>query len=175
MPYGVLTPGILQSWVSYLPDSVIMTSAAKQGGMLYSFAQVAFSYSEAAHRGWIPASAGSKQLWYEIGIQASMTQWGVSSADAATYVAGVSAATVETIATEKWKALYLQGEEAWAEHRRLDFPVLTPATDALSGTGIPKRLGYGATTASANKTNHDIAVGKISEYSQDSKVWWDTK
>ena len=179
MPYGVLTPGILQSWVSYLPDSVIMTSAAKQGGMLYSYAQVAFSYSEAAHRGWIPASAGSKQLWYEIGIQASMTQWGVSSADAATYVAGVSAATVETIATEKWKALYLQGEEAWSEHRRLDFPVLTPATDALSGTGIPKRLGYGATTASANKTNHDAAVKRMGKDPgnnlQDVKVWWDTK
>jgi hypothetical protein len=175
MPYGVLTPGILQSWVSYLPDSVIKTSAATQGGMLYSRAQVAFCYSEAAHRGWIPAAAGTKQQWYEIGIKASMAQWGVSSADAATYVAAAAAASVETIATEKWKALYMQGEEAWAEHRRLDFPVLTPATDALTGTGIPKRYGYGATTASANKANHDAAVAKISGYSQDSPVWWDTK
>ena len=175
MPYGVLTPGILQSWVSYLPDSVIRVSAARQGGMLYNYAQVAFCYSEAAHRGWIPASAGTKQQWYEIGINASMAQWGVSSADAATYVAGVGAATVQTIATEKWKALYMMGEEAWAEHRRLDFPVLARATDALTGTGIPVRLGYGPTTASANKANHDAAVAKVSGYSQDSRMWWDTK
>ena len=173
MPYGVLTPGILQSWVSYLPDSVIMTSAAKAGGMLYSYAQVALGYAEAAQRGW--SVPGDAQTWYEIGINASMTQWGVKSADAATYVSGVAAASMETIATEKWKALYMQGEEAWAEHRRLDYPVLATAKDALTGTGIPKRLGYGATTASANKANHDAAVAKVSGYSQDSKVWWDTK
>lgn len=173
MPYGVLTPGILQSWVSYLPDSVIKTSAATAGGMLFSYAQVALSYAEAAHRGW--SVPGTAQAWYEAGINASMSQWGVASADAATYVSGVAAASMETIATEKWKALYMQGEEAWSEHRRLDFPNLARATDWLTGTGIPVRLGYGATTASANKDNHDAAVAKVSGYSQDSKVWWDTK
>jgi hypothetical protein len=141
--------------------------------MLYSYAQVALGYAEAAQRGW--SVPGDAQTWYEIGINASMTQWGVKSADAATYVSGVAAASMETIATEKWKALYMQGEEAWAEHRRLDYPVLATAKDALTGTGIPKRLGYGATTASANKANHDAAVAKVSGYSQDSKVWWDTK
>ena len=175
MPYGVLNPGILQSWISYLPADIIYTSAATKGGMLYSYAQVAFGYAEAASRGWIPASAGTTQQWYEIGINASMTQWGVSSADAATYVASVGAASVQTIAEEKWVALYMQGWEAWSEWRRLDFPVLTAAEDDLYGTGIPLRNGYGATTASANKANHDAAVAKISGYSQDSKVWWDTK
>jgi len=175
MPYGVLNPGILQSWISYLPADVIYTSAATKGGMLYSYAQVAFGYAEAASRGWIPASAGTTQQWYEIGINASMTQWGVSSADAATYVASVGAASMQTIAEEKWVALYMQGWEAWSEWRRLDFPVLTAAKDDLFGTGIPLRNGYGATTASANKANHDAAVAKISGYNQASKVWWDTK
>jgi hypothetical protein len=82
---------------------------------------------------------------------------------------------METMATEKWVALYMQGYEAWSEWRRLDYPVLAPATDALTGTGIPVRYGYGSRTASANKANHDAAVAKISGYSQDSKVWWDTK
>ena len=63
----------------------------------------AFSYSEAAHRGWIPASAGTKQLWYEIGINASMTQWGVSSADAATYVASVGAASMKLLQLKNGK------------------------------------------------------------------------
>ena len=173
MPYGVLTPGILQSWVSYLPDAVIRVSAARQGGMLFSYAQVALCYAEAAQRGW--SVPGTAQSWYETGIAASMTQWGVSAADSATYIASVGAASIQTIATEKWLALYMQGEEAWAEWRRLDYPMLTPAVDALTGTGIPVRLGYGAYTASANKANHDAAVAKVSGYSQDSKVWWDTK
>ena len=173
MPYGVLTPGILQSWVSYLPDAVIRVSAARQGGMLFSYAQVALCYAEAAQRGW--SVPGTAQSWYEAGIAASMTQWGVSAADSATYIASVGAASTQTIATEKWKALYMQGEEAWSEWRRLDYPVLVRATDWLTGTGIPVRLGYGAYTASANKANHDAAVAKVSGYSQDSKVWWDTK
>ena len=173
MPYGVLTPGILQSWVSYLPDSVIRVSAARQGGMLFSYAQVALCYAEAAQKGW--SVPGTAQSWYEAGIAASMTQWGVSAADSATYIASVGAASTQTIATEKWLALYMQGEEAWSEWRRLDYPVLARATDALTGTGIPVRLGYGAYTASANKANHDAAVAKVSGYSQDSKVWWDTK
>jgi hypothetical protein len=173
MPYGVLTPGILQSWVSYLPDAVIRESAARQGGMLFSYAQVALCYAEAAQKGW--SVPGTAQSWYEAGIAASMTQWGVSAADSATYIASVGAASIQTIATEKWLALYMQGEEAWAEWRRLDYPMLTPAVDALTGTGIPVRLGYGAYTASANKANHDAAVAKVSGYSQDSKLWWDTK
>jgi hypothetical protein len=173
MPYGVLTPGILQSWVSYLPDAVIRVSAARQGGMLFSYAQVALCYAEAAQRGW--SVPGTAQSWYEAGIAASMTQWGVSAADSATYIASVGAASTQTIATEKWKALYMQGEEAWSEWRRLDYPVLVRATDWLTGTGIPVRLGYGAYTASANKANHDAAVAKVSGYSQDSRVWWDTK
>ena len=173
MPYGVLNPGILQSWVSYLPSEIIYTSAATKGGMLYSYAQVAFGYAEAAQRGW--SVPGDAQTWYGIGINASMTQWGVNSADAATYVASVGAASMQTIAEEKWVALYMQGWEAWSEWRRLDYPVLTPAKDILTGTGIPVRNGYGTTTASANKANHDAAVAKVSGYSQDSKVWWDTK
>jgi hypothetical protein len=51
---------------------------------------------------------------------------------------------MEQIATEKWVSLYLQGFEAWAEWRRLDYPQLTPAPDALTGSGIPKRYGYSA-------------------------------
>ena len=106
-----------------------------------------------------------------------MSQWGVSSADADTYVAGVAAASIETIATEKWKALYMQGIESWSEWRRLDFPNLAPATDILTGTGIPVRNGYGSTTASANKVNHDAAVKLMGKNPgdnlQDVKVWWD--
>ena len=173
MPYGVLNPGILQTRISFLPSSIIYDGTSA-GGMLYSYAQVCFSYAEAHLRGWT-GLAGDAQTWYELGIAASHDQWGVAPADAAAYLASVAPVSMQTMATEKWVALYMQGWEAWSEWRRLDYPVLTPATDALTGTGIPVRNGYGARTASANKANHDAAVAKISGYSQDSKVWWDTK
>jgi len=165
MPYGVLSPGILQTTISFLPSSVIY-DGTNAGGMIYSYAQVCFSYAEAHLRGW-SGLAGDAQTWYELGIAASHAQWGVANADAATYLASVAPVSMETMATEKWIALYMQGNEAWAEWRRLDYPALTPATDALTGTGIPMRHGYGANTASSNKANHDAAVAKISGYSQD--------
>jgi hypothetical protein len=173
MPYGVLNPGILQTRISFLPDAVFYDGTAS-GGMLYSYAQVCFSYAEAHLRGWT-GLAGDAQTWYELGIAASHGQWGVSTADAVAYLGTIAPVSMETMATEKWVALYMQGHEAWSEWRRLDYPVLTRATDALTGTGIPMRYGYGARSASANKANHDAAVAKISGYSQDSKVWWDTK
>ena len=86
-----------------------------------------------------------------------------------------SSKAIELLAEQKYIALFMQPFEAWAEWRRLDYPVLVRATDWLTGTGIPVRLGYGAYTASANKANHDAAVAKVSGYSQDSRVWWDTK
>ena len=173
MPYGILTPGILQTRISFLPSAVIY-DGTNAGGMIFSYAQVCFSYAEAHLRGWT-GLAGDAQTWYELGIAASNAQWGVASADAAAYLASVAPVSMETMATEKWVALYMQGYESWSEWRRLDYPVLATAKDALTGTGIPVRYGYGARTASANKANHDAAVAKISGYSQDSKVWWDTK
>ena len=115
----------------------------------------------------------------DAGINASMSQWGIDAAKAATYVAAAPAATMDNIAYEKWVALYLQGYEAWAEWRRLDAPALTPAKDILNGTAIPVRHGYGARTASANKANHDAAVAAMGkspgDFLQDVRVWWDTK
>ena len=173
MPYGVLNPGILQTRISFLPSSIIY-DGTNAGGMLYTYAQVCFSYAEAHLRGW-SGLAGDAQTWYELGIAASHAQWGVADADAAAYLATVAPVSMESMATEKWVALYMQGYEAWAEWRRLDYPVLSPAKDALTGTGIPMRHGYGANTASSNKANHDAAIARISGYSQDSKMWWDTK
>jgi hypothetical protein len=83
---------------------------------------------------------------------------------------------METMAMEKWVALWLQGYEGWAEWRRLDYPndISAPAA-AISGTGIPVRHGYGAQTISNNKANYDAAVALQGPDTQDTKLWWDTK
>jgi len=172
MPYGYDTPGILQTAVSFITDSVIY-DGTQAGGMLYTYAQVCFNMAEASVRGWnVP---GDAQTWYELGIKASMDQWGVSSADATAYVDAAPAATMETIGNEKWIALYLQGFEAWAEQRRLDYPALTAAPDAITGNGIPNRYGYGANTATNNSANYNAAVAAQGADNQDTRLWWDTK
>ncbi|MCW1953285.1 MAG: SusD/RagB family nutrient-binding outer membrane lipoprotein [Flavobacteriia bacterium] len=174
VPYGVASPNVLQANVSFI-DSDIIYDGTSRGGVIYSYAQIAFSIAEASVRGWTSESAAD---WYEKGIQASMDQWGISEANASAYLAQDavkfnSDKAMEQIATEKWVALFLQGSEAWAEWRRLDYPQLSPAPDALSGNGIPVRYGYSANVASLNEANYNAAVSAQGADNQDTKLWWD--
>tara|TARA_B110000977_G_C11088164_1_gene495617 strand:+ start:2034 stop:3455 length:1422 start_codon:yes stop_codon:yes gene_type:complete len=176
VPYGVENPNVLQAAVSFI-DSDIIYDGTQRGGVIYSYAQVAFSVAEAAVRGWTSESAAD---WYAKGVQASMDQWGISATDAAAYLAQSdvqynAASAMEQIATEKWVSLYLQGFEAWAEWRRLDYPQLNAAPDALSGNGIPTRYGYSANTAALNEANYNAAVSTQGADTQDTKLWWDKK
>lgn len=176
VPYGVEAPNVLQAEVSFI-DSDIIYDGTKKGGVIFSYAQVSFSIAEAAVRGWNTQSASD---WYKKGIEASMEQWGVSTADAAVYIAQSSvqynsSKAIELIATEKWVSLFLQGSEAWAEWRRLDFPQLSPAPDALSGTGIPVRYGYSANVVTLNEANYNAAISAQGADNQDTKLWWDKK
>lgn len=82
---------------------------------------------------------------------------------------------LEQIATQKWISLYMQGAESWAEWRRLDFPKLEPAVDALSGNGIPVRNGYAALTKFLNEENYNEAVSIQGPDNQDTRLWWDIK
>jgi len=142
---------------------------------LYTYAQVCFAMAEAHLRGWT-GLAGDAQTWYEYGIAASHDQWGVASSDATAYLATVAPVSMETMAMEKWVALWLQGYEGWAEWRRLDYPNdISAPSAAISGTGIPVRHGYGAQTISNNKANYDAAVALQGPDTQDTKLWWDTK
>ena len=178
-PYGVDNPNVLQADLSFITHDIIL-DGTQAGGMMFSYAQVAFGYAEAADRGWIPAAEGNAATWYNRGIMASMEQWGVDPAAAQTY-ATANAITAQTtnimdmIAYEKYVALFMQGAEAWAEWRRLDAPALTPARDALSGSGIPKRNGYAAITRELNADNYNAALQMQGEGAdnQDRALWWD--
>jgi len=177
MPYGFLNPGINQTDISYITSDIIY-DGTQAGGMIFSYAQVCFSMAEAALRGM--TTVGDAETWYNLGIDASMAQWGVAEADADAYKAQAEVAYdpakgLEQIATQKWLALYMQGAEAWSEWRRLDFPKLEPAPDALSGNGIPVRNGYAALTRSLNEENYNAAVSAQGPDTQDTRLWWDTK
>lgn len=147
---------------------------------IMSYAEVLFIKAEAAERGLVgtPAQAAA---FYTAAITASMQQWEIDPADITAYLArpGVAykggAAGLQQIAYEKWVALYNQETEAWAEQRRLDYPVLKPGPDAATTT-VPTRMPYpdaenslNATNLNAAKANQGGAVGT----SLSGKVWWD--
>jgi len=174
MPYGLEDPAINGADIASI-TSAIINDGQDHGGFLYTYAQVCFAMAEGHLRGW-SGLAGDAQTWYELGIASSHAQWGVATADATAYLGSVAAVSMETMAMEKWVALWLQGYESWTEWRRLDYPndISAPAA-AISGTGIPVRHGYGAQTISNNKSNYDAAVALQGPDTQDTKLWWDTK
>ncbi|MEO1050312.1 MAG: SusD/RagB family nutrient-binding outer membrane lipoprotein [Bacteroidota bacterium] len=177
MPYGIISAGDIEnSSVSFITDNQINTQDAPLP--IFTTAQVEFYLAEAAMNGWnIP---GTAQEHYEVGIQASMQQWGVfDDAAFAAYIAQPDVAwsdanAMELIGEQKWVALYMQGYEAWAEWRRTGFPVLAPAPDALNNSGeIPRRHGYPTSESTLNKANYDAAVAMQGEDGVDTRLWWD--
>lgn len=172
--YGWANAGsIPNTAVSFMNNDLIKNSTKSLP--MFTYAQVSFNKAEAVMLGWI---TGNAQTFYEDGVKASMTQWGISAADATTYLgrAGVAynaGTAMNQIAEQKWLALFYQPYEAWAEWRRLDFPVLTPAVDAINGSSIPVRHAYPSTEPSQNKANYDAAVAAQGADGLFTKLWWD--
>lgn len=174
LQYGWADAGtIANDDVSFMNDDLIKNS--ERDLPMFTYAQMAFSKAEAAILGWIP---GDAKDFYETGIKASMEQWNVSSADADAYlleadVAYDAANAMNQIAEQKWLALFYQPYEAWAEWRRLDYPNLMPAVDALNGTSIPVRHAYPTAEPNQNKSNYDAAIAAQGEDGLFTKLWWD--
>lgn len=157
---------------------------------LMEYAEVAFILSERA--GW-------SQAEYEAGITASMEKWGVAEADITAYIGAVPAASDENVMTQKYIALYMQGQAAWNEHRRTGFPnTLVPVDGEYSiqdpsfespqpewydkvftslvaeMTEVPYRMRYPAQEQTLNGDMRKVAADALSNgdviY---SKLWWD--
>jgi len=79
---------------------------------------------------------------------------------------------LKQIAYEKWVSLFNLETEAYAEYRRLDYPVLTPGPEAVTNT-IPTRLPYPDIENSLNATNLNAAKGTQGNTDITGKVWWD--
>lgn len=138
---------------------------------IFTYAQTEFSLAEGAVKGW-NVGGGDAASHTKAGIEASMMQWGVATADMNTYTAANTGATMADIAYEKWVSLYLNGPEAWAEWRRLDAPALTPSIYA-NDQRIPVRHAYSSSVADNNKANYDKMVTEQGPDNLHTKLWWD--
>lgn len=176
MEYGLSNPATDRGTVSFITSDIANRTDAP--GVIFTYAQVAFSKAEAVLKGWIP---GDAETYYYEGIKASMNQWFVTQAEYDVYItqpAVLYDATraIELIAEQKWVAAYMQPYEAWAEWRRLDYPSFTPAAEPLNGTGIPVRQGYTSLLFDTNGASLNQAVSDQNLPTFDNlntKLWWD--
>jgi hypothetical protein len=176
-------------------------------------AEVYLIRAEGTLRGW-NMGGSTAQTYYEAGVKASFDQFGLSGSEAyindatstfADYVDTHNAANnftassnvtikwdegatnelkLEKILTQKWIAMYPDGQEAWAEFRRTGYPKLIPVVVNNSGGEIitsefVRRVKY----PSSEYDNNNAAVVKasatlvgttVSGDKGGSRVWWDT-
>jgi hypothetical protein len=145
--------------------------------ILSDYVEVEFLLAEAAERGL--GGVTGAETHYNNAILASMTYWGVSDADAATYLAqpavAYSTATgtyKQKIGTQKWLGLFDRGVEGWAEWRRLDFPILSVPV-GKTYADIPVRMPYPYNEDTMNKANWEAASAAIGGDAATTKLFWD--
>lgn len=152
---------------------------------------------------------GNSESLYNRGIELSFEQWGAEGAaayiaDATSmpqayndpseknpYNGDISSITIkwdnaasaqqklERIITQKWIAMWMNGNEAWAEYRRTGYPHLIPVAYNGSGGVVdsaigPQRMPYPQEEYTNNAANVAAAVNTMlgGPDNMATKVWW---
>ena len=133
------------------PGTYFLTSQSP--AVFASYSETLFNLAEAVARGYI---AGDAEALYKSAITASFNQFGITDAIVITNylnqpsVQYNAANYAKSIGTQKWIAFYGQGLDAFAEWRRLDYPVLVAGPNTLLEGQIPSRFFYPGTEQSLN-------------------------
>ena len=86
---------------------------------------------------------------------------------------------IEKIITQKWIAMYPDGQEAWSEFRRTGYPklftvVVNNSGGKISTTGFVRRINFPASEYSTNPTGVAAAVTKLGGADNGgTRLWWD--
>lgn len=178
MPYGIVNQNAsaLRGYVANIYNARPVYLQADATVTWMDYAQVCFILSEL--NGW-------NQEWYEKGVRASMEWWGAEGVE--DYIATLPAANEETVLTQKYIALFMDGYEAWAEYRRTGYPrsiiqVGEWTGPLVNGTAvkfeagndqIPRRLTYPVQEFSINAANVEAASSAIGGNTFNTKLIWD--
>jgi len=141
-------------------------------------------------RGW---GSGTPKEHYEKGVRASMSYMSlypsdltfrIQSSEVDDYLArypyketGTFEEQMEQIHTQFYLSNFLNGIEAFANWRRVEYPKLTPTNYPGNQTGgtIPRRVPYPQGEATSNKENYDAAIKNQGPDLWTTRVWWDKK
>ncbi len=192
----------------YIGFSTMNESVKTSSVQLMTAAEVHFLKAEAALRGW--SGAGDAQTNYEMGITTSFEQRGASGAAAyiadatstpadyvdpvtpsnnATALSNVTIAwnaadtneiKLEKIITQKWIAMFPEGQEAWSEFRRTGYPKIFPVVSNQSGGIVDtntqiRRIPFVDSELSTNASGVAAAVSLLGgPDNAGTRLWWDT-
>ena len=144
--------------------------------VLIDLVEVEFLRAEALARGY--SISGTVEEHYNNAVTTSILYWSSTAEDALTYlnqpeVAYASAAGdwKQKIGVQKWLGLYNRPFDAWTEMRRLDYPDLPLAQNAISG--YPNRFRYPNNEQQLNKANYTEAASHIGGDETENKLFWD--
>lgn len=176
---------------------------------LMTAAEVYFLRAEAALNSWANAGGTAQQL-YEQGVNMSMAQWKVDPAGylnndssrpapsvdpkkVGDTIVNPSVITIkwnngvseniqrERIATQKWLAMFPEGQEAWTEFRRTGYPKLFKVIHNNSGGTISsdvqiRRLPYPQNEYNTNPGTVAKGVQLLGGGGDNggTRLWWDT-
>ncbi|NSL90477.1 SusD/RagB family nutrient-binding outer membrane lipoprotein [Chitinophaga solisilvae] len=94
--------------------------------------------------------------------------------------AASEAVKLERIITQKWIAIYPEGQEAWSEYRRTGYPKLFPVVNNMSGGTINsdvqiRRIPFPSSEYTANKAEVEKAVQLLGTGGDNggTRLWWD--
>ena len=139
--------------------------------------EVQFLLAEAAVKGYIPASGA--ETFYKSGVTLANARWGVTIA--ATYFNNASAKFPTTtdaqklakIALQKWLGLFLNGVEAYADHRRTRLPAFELNGELVNGLhAFPLRFRYPETELANNTDNYNAAIAKLDKGDTEYSSMW---
>jgi hypothetical protein len=143
--------------------------------LLMDYPEVEFLLAEAAELGLVGAP-GDAEMHYNNAITASFEYWGAP--DIALYLANpdVAYATAagtwqETIAQQKWLALYNRGFEGWATYRLYGFPAMNIPPVSLEP--VPRRYTYPNDEPTRNGASYNAAASAMGGDLKSSRVFWD--
>ena len=182
MPYGLVNQNAsaLRSSVANIYNARPVYLQADATVTWMDYAEVCFIMSELNN--W-------DQTWYEAGVRSSCERWGAEGIDE--FIASLPPASKETVLTQKYIALFMNGYEAWAEYRRTGFPKSIIEVGEITGplvngtavtfgpvpiTGsdaIPRRLTYPVQEYTINEANVVAASSAIGGDNFSTKLIWD--
>jgi hypothetical protein len=194
-------------YVNYAGPNTDQTFTQTAPQTLMTAAESWFLKAEAAVRGW--NGAGDAKTDYETGINTSFQQWGVSAGgylsdatstetpyvdpkNAANNSPALSTITIqwdaaaanetklERIITQKWIAMFPDGQEGWADYRRTGYPRLFPVVNNTSGGTIStatqiRRLAFPQSEYTSNGAAVQNAVSSLLNGPDNggTRLWWD--
>jgi hypothetical protein len=193
---------------AYVGFSAINDNIHTPKVQLMTTAEVSFLKAEAGLRGW--SGAGDVKANYEMGIMLSFQQHGASGAAAyiadntslpADYVdpvnssnnitamstitvawdaAGTNEEKLEKIITQKWIAMFPEGQEAWSEYRRTGYPKIFPVVSNQSGGNVDtniqiRRIPFADSEKYTNAAGVTTATSLLGGADNaGTRLWWDT-